>query len=54
MNLGMQMRLLSRPGRASGLARFHDYAAGKKDVQMCKREENARRWLEKYSCEVAR
>jgi hypothetical protein len=53
MNVGMHMRLLGHPGRASGLARFLDYVKGKPDVWNCKREDIARRWLAEHPCEVA-
>jgi allantoinase len=48
MNVGMHMRLLGHPGRASGLARFIDYAKTKPDVWICKREEIARHWLAEH------
>jgi peptidoglycan/xylan/chitin deacetylase (PgdA/CDA1 family) len=44
MSVGMQMRLLGHPGRASGLARFLDYVATKSDVWVCGRLEIARHW----------
>ena len=37
MNVGMHMRLLGHPGRASGLARFLDYVKAKPDVWICRR-----------------
>ena len=45
MNVGMHMRLLGHPGRASGLSRFLDYVNSKPDVWVCKRIEIARHWL---------
>ena len=45
MNVGMHMRLLGHPGRASGLARFLDYVKAKPDVWVCKRIDIARHWL---------
>ena len=45
MNVGMHMRLLGHPGRASGLMRFLDYVQAKPDVWVCKRIEIARHWL---------
>ncbi len=47
MNVGMHMRLLGHPGRASGLMRFLDYVKSKPDVWICKRIDLARHWLEK-------
>jgi putative urate catabolism protein len=48
MSVGMHMRLLGHPGRASGLARFLDYVAGKPDVWVCRRIEIARHWLAEH------
>lgn len=48
MNVGMHMRLLGHPGRASGLARFLDYVKTKPDVWVCKRIEIARHWLKHH------
>jgi allantoinase len=45
MNVGMHLRLLGHPGRASGLIRFLDYVISKPDVWVCKRIEIARHWL---------
>ena len=45
MNVGMHMRLLGHPGRASGLMRFLDYVKSKPDVWICKRIEIAQHWL---------
>ncbi len=45
MNVGMHMRLLGHPGRASGLIRFLDYARAKPGVWICKRNEIADHWL---------
>ena len=48
MNVGMHMRLLGHPGRASGLIRFLDYVKSKPDVWVCKRLDLARHWLEQH------
>ncbi|MBZ9799873.1 allantoinase PuuE [Mesorhizobium sp. ES1-4] len=48
MNVGMHMRLLGHPGRASGLMRFIDYVKSKPDVWICKRIDLARHWLEHH------
>ncbi|MDM9627902.1 allantoinase PuuE [Rhizobium sp. S152] len=45
MNVGMHMRLLGHPGRASGLAKFLDYVKSKPDVWVCKRLDVAKHWL---------
>ncbi|MDQ0393982.1 allantoinase PuuE [Labrys monachus] len=48
MNVGMHMRLLGHPGRASGLMRFLDYVKSKPDVWVCKRLDLAHHWLENH------
>jgi len=48
MNVGMHMRLLGHPGRASGLMRFLDYVKSKPDVWVCRRIEIARHWLAEH------
>ena len=48
MSVGMHMRLLGHPGRASGLARFLDYVAAKPDVWVCNRIDIARHWLAEH------
>ncbi len=53
MNVGMHMRLLGHPSRASGLARFLDYVKTKPDVWVCKRLDLARHWLATHPAEVA-
>jgi len=52
MNVGMHMRLLGRPGRASGLARFLDYVKTKPDVWVCRRLDIAKHWLAEHPCEI--
>ena len=54
MNVGMHMRLLGHPGRASGLARFLDYVKSKPDVWVCQRVDIAKHWLAEHPCEVGR
>jgi allantoinase len=53
MNVGMHMRILGHPSRASGLARFLDYVKSKPDVWICRRLEIAKHWLKEHPCEVA-
>ena len=53
MSVGMHMRLLGHPGRASGLAKFLDYVKSKPDVWVCKRIDMARHWLAHHPAEVA-
>jgi putative urate catabolism protein len=45
MSVGMHMRLLGHPARASGLMRFLDYVRAQPDVWVCKRLDIARHWL---------
>ncbi|ANT63671.1 chitin deacetylase (plasmid) [Salipiger sp. CCB-MM3] len=53
MNVGLHMRLVGHPGRASGLARFLDYARSKPEVWICKRVDIARHWLQRHPPEAA-
>jgi peptidoglycan/xylan/chitin deacetylase (PgdA/CDA1 family) len=53
MNVGMHMRILGHPSRASGLARFLDYVKSKPDVWICRRLDIAKHWLKEHPCEVA-
>ena len=48
MSIGMHMRLLGHPGRASGLARLLDHMRSRSDVWICQRIEIARHWLEHH------
>jgi peptidoglycan/xylan/chitin deacetylase (PgdA/CDA1 family) len=48
MSVGMHLRILGHPGRASGLARFLDYAKSLPDVWICRREEIARHWIAQF------
>ena len=50
MSVGMHLRLLGHPGRASGLARFLDYVAAKPEVWVCRRLDLARHWLATHPC----
>jgi putative urate catabolism protein len=53
MNVGMHMRLLGHPGRASGLMRFLDYVKSKPDVWICKRIDVAHHWLKHHPYQKA-
>jgi putative urate catabolism protein len=44
MNVGLHTRIIGRPGRARGLARFLDRVAGRDDVWITTRAEVARHW----------
>lgn len=48
MSIGMHCRLLGRPGRAAGLARFIEYIQGHDKVWICKRLDIARHWAEHH------
>ena len=48
MSVGMHMRLLGHPARASGLARLLDYLAGLDDVWICRRADIARHWIARH------
>lgn len=48
MSVGMHMRLLGHPARASGLARLLDHMQSRSDVWICRRIEIARHWLEQH------
>ncbi|GAA5232435.1 allantoinase PuuE [Verticiella sediminum] len=45
LSVGLHCRLVGRPGRLAGLARFLDYIQGHEKVWICKREDIARHWL---------
>jgi len=53
MSVGMHMRLVGHPGRASGLARFLDYVKAKPDVWVCRRLEIAEHWCAVHPCSEA-
>ncbi|MEM1432109.1 MAG: allantoinase PuuE [Pseudomonadota bacterium] len=44
MNVGLHCRIVGRPGRAAGLARFLDYAAGHAGVWFARRIDIAEHW----------
>ena len=53
MSVGLHMRLVGHPGRASGLARFLDYVKAKPDVWLCRRLEIAEHWRAVHPCPEA-
>ena len=53
MSVGLHMRLVGHPGRASGLARFLDYVKAKPGVWICRRLEIAEHWRAVHSCPEA-
>ncbi len=50
MSVGLHMRLVGHPGRASGLARFLDYVKARPDVWICRRLEIAEHWRAVHPC----
>jgi putative urate catabolism protein len=44
LSIGLHNRLVGRPGRAAGLARFLDYVQSHERVWVCRRVEIARHW----------
>lgn len=48
MSVGLHCRLVGRPGRAAGLARFLDYIAGFDRVWVARRADIARHWLAQF------
>jgi len=44
MNVGLHARIVGRPGRARGLARFLDEITARQDVWVATRAEIARHW----------
>jgi putative urate catabolism protein len=53
MSVGLHCRLVGRPGRIDGLARFLDYAAGHDDVWITCRRDIARHWIAAHPPEGA-
>jgi peptidoglycan/xylan/chitin deacetylase (PgdA/CDA1 family) len=55
MSVGMHLRILGHPGRAAGLKMFLDYVKSQPDVWLCRREDIARHWIERFpAAEVLR
>lgn len=48
MSVGLHCRLVGRPGRVAGLARFLDYIADHDSVWVCRRGDIARHWHEHH------
>ncbi len=48
MSIGLHCRLVGRPGRALGLAKFIDYVLIHDKVWVAKREDIARHWLKQF------
>ncbi|MCP1337158.1 allantoinase PuuE [Futiania mangrovi] len=48
MSIGLHPRLIGRPGRLAGLARFLDYALEHPDAWVCRRIDIARHWMETH------
>ena len=54
MSVGMHPRILGHPGRAAGLAQFLDYVKSLPDVWVCRREEIASHWIERFPVRLTR
>jgi len=48
MSVGLHCRLAGRPGRALALARFLDHVQGHDRVWVCRREDIARHWIDRF------
>ncbi len=48
LTVGLHGRLVGRPGRISGLARFLDHVLGHDDVWICQRNQIARHWISEH------
>lgn len=48
MTIGLHCRLVGRPGRIAGLARFLDYATSHDRVWFCRRDAIAQHWIEHH------
>lgn len=48
MSIGLHPRIIGRPGRIGGLARFFEYAAGFSGVAFLTRDEIAQWWIEQH------
>jgi allantoinase len=48
MSVGLHSRLVGRPGRIGGLAKFLDHVQKHRDVWICRRVEIARHWRARY------
>ena len=53
MNVGLHTRIIGRPGRARGLARFLDDLSGRSDVWIATREQIARHWIATHPAPAA-
>ena len=48
MSVGLHPRMMGRPGRAAGLARFLDYVQGFSQAWVCRRLDIAEHWVTKH------
>ncbi|MFM8508776.1 MAG: polysaccharide deacetylase, partial [Betaproteobacteria bacterium] len=53
MSVGLHCRLVGRPGRALGLAKFIDYVLGKDKVWIARRIDIARHWRATHPYDAA-
>ncbi len=52
MSIGLHCRLVGRPGRAAGLARFIDYIQDQKKVWIARRIDIAEHWMKAHPYEA--
>ena len=52
MSIGLHCRIVGRPGKMAGLARFLEYARRHDKVWFCRRIEIARHWREHFPYEA--
>jgi peptidoglycan/xylan/chitin deacetylase (PgdA/CDA1 family) len=48
MTIGLHSRISGHPARALALARFLDYVQGHAAVWVCRRDEIARHWMQRF------
>jgi peptidoglycan/xylan/chitin deacetylase (PgdA/CDA1 family) len=48
MSIGLHDRVIGRPGRAAGLARFLDHIQSRERVWICRGDEIARHWITQH------
>ena len=48
MSIGLHMRLTGHPGRAKALIRFIEHIGSRSKVWVCRREDIARHWIERF------
>jgi allantoinase len=54
MSIGLHCRIVGRPGRALGLAKFLDYVKSHDKVWVCRRDEICDHWYKNHKPIVAK